>query len=77
MCKAEDETDVIAADLVKAEQKAELAEFDEDIPWDDKEAEKKQDDEETSRAEMELSLLEKEVNFVHKIFSLKNFLIHS
>lgn len=77
MCKAEDETDVIAADLVKAEQKAELAEFDEDIPWDDKEAEKKQDDEETSRAEMELSLLEKEVNFVHKIFSLKNFLIYS
>ncbi|CAI9734305.1 helicase domino-like [Octopus vulgaris] len=66
LCKAEDETDVMAADLVKAEQKAELAEFDENIPWDDKEAERKQDEDETSKVEMELSLLEKELSPVER-----------
>lgn len=60
LCKAEDETDAIAVKLVKAEQKAELAEFDETIPWDEKEAESKKD-EEVSKVELELAQLDKEV----------------
>ena len=39
-----------------------MAEFDEDIPWDEREAELKQTrDQETSRLETELTMLEKEV----------------
>lgn len=59
--KAEDETDVVAADLLKAEQKAELAEFDENIPWDEREAEKRKEEEDMSKAEQELAMLDKEV----------------
>ena len=44
---------------MKAEQKAELAEFDENIPWDEQEADRKEA--EDSRVEIELALLEKEV----------------
>lgn len=66
--KAEDETDVVAANLVKAEQKAELAEFDENIPWDEREAERRKEEEETSRAEQELAMLEKEAMII-KILS--------
>lgn len=51
----------MAATLVKAEQKAELAEFDETIPWDEREAEARKEEEEMSRAEMELAMLDKEV----------------
>lgn len=58
---AEDETDVQAAKVVKAEQKAELAEFDEDIPWDENEASMRKDD--VSRVEKELAMLDKEVGF--------------
>ena len=61
LCKAEDESDAMAATLVKAEQKAELAEFDETIPWDEREAEARKEQEEMSRAEMELAMLDKEV----------------
>lgn len=61
LCKAEDESDAMAATLVKAEQKAELAEFDETIPWDEREAEARKEEEEMSRAEMELAMLDKEV----------------
>ena len=62
MCAAEDETDIQAANVVKAEQKAELAEFDENIPWDEREAElKREKDEELSKVEQELAMLEKEV----------------
>jgi E1A-binding protein p400 len=61
LCAAEDETDVLAARTAKAEEKAELAEFDETIPWDEKEAEKKQEEEEVSKVEMELAQLQKEV----------------
>lgn len=62
LCAAEDDTDIQAVKVVKAEQKAELAEFDENIPWDEKEAEtKKERDEEMSKVEQELSMLEKEV----------------
>jgi E1A-binding protein p400 len=60
LAKAEDETDVQAADLVKAEQKAELAEFDENIPWDEREAELKKE-EELSKVEQEIAMLDKEV----------------
>lgn len=61
MGKAEDETDVTAADQAKAEQKAELAEFDENIPWDEREAERKKEEDDVSRAEQELAMLDKEV----------------
>lgn len=61
MCKAEDETDAQAAKQLQAEQKAELAEFDESIPWDEREAEAKREEEEVSKVEMELAMLDKEV----------------
>ena len=60
MAKTEDETDVVAVEQVKAEQQAELAEFDENIPWDEREAERKKEEDE-SKVEMELAMLEKEV----------------
>ena len=47
--------------VVKAEQKAELAEFDENIPWDEREAELR-NKAEVSRVEMELAMLDKEVS---------------
>ncbi|XP_041347993.1 helicase SRCAP-like isoform X2 [Gigantopelta aegis] len=65
LCKAEDETDVIAAKLVKAEQKAELAEFDETIPWDEREAESKKE-EEISKVELELMQLDKELSPIER-----------
>lgn len=52
-----------AADLVKAEQKAELAEFDENIPWDEREAELKKE-EELSKVEQEIAMLDKEVCYL-------------
>jgi len=58
---AEDETDIQAANVARAEQKAELAEFDENIPWDEREVNAKREREEQSRVEMELALLDKEV----------------
>ena len=62
LCQAEDETDVAAAKVVRAEQKAELAEFDENIPWDEREADQKRErEEEISKVELELAMLEKEV----------------
>ena len=54
----------MAIEQVKAEQKAELAEFDENIPWDEREAERKREEEE-SKVEMELAMLEKEVLIYH------------
>ncbi|XP_022342498.2 helicase domino-like isoform X2 [Crassostrea virginica] len=65
LSKAEDETDVQAADLVKAEQKAELAEFDENIPWDEREAELKKE-EELSKVEQEIAMLDKELTPVER-----------
>ncbi|XP_048751446.2 helicase domino-like isoform X4 [Ostrea edulis] len=65
LAKAEDETDVQAADLVKAEQKAELAEFDENIPWDEREAELKKE-EELSKVEQEIAMLDKELTPVER-----------
>lgn len=63
LCAAEEETDVQAAKIVKAEQRAELAEFDENIPWDEREAEiRREQDEDLSKVEQELMMLEKEVS---------------
>ena len=61
MCRAEDESDVRAASQVKAEQNAELAEFDESIPWDEREAQSKAGQEELSKMDLELALINKEV----------------
>ena len=64
LCAAEDETDVQAAKIVAADQKAEMAEFDENIPWDEKESEaKKERDEEMSKVEQELAMIQKEVSY--------------
>ena len=58
---AEDETDIQAAKVARAELKDELAEFDENIPWDEREVNAKRERDEQSKVEMELALLEKEV----------------
>lgn len=57
LAKTEDETDAVAVEQVKAEQKEELAEFDENIPWEEGE---RRDEE--SHVEQELAMLDKEVN---------------
>ena len=54
-----------ATKLVKAEQQAELAEFDEDIPWDEKEAERKQLEDE-SMVERELTMIDNELSPVER-----------
>ncbi|ESO91647.1 hypothetical protein LOTGIDRAFT_122039, partial [Lottia gigantea] len=66
LCKAEDETDVIAAKQVQAEQKAELAEFDESIPWDEKEQENRKEEDEVSKVELELAQLDKELSPIER-----------
>ena len=53
--------------MLKAEQRAELAEFDEDIPWDEKEAELHRDGP-LSKVEQELAMLDKEVSFWQTFF---------
>ena len=54
-----------AASIAKAEQSAELAEFDENIPWDEREAELKETrEQEMSRLEHELAMLDKEVSLI-------------
>ncbi len=79
MTAVEDETDVQAAKVVAAEQKAELAEFDENIPWDERESENKKEREEMSKVEQELAMLQKEVKWfdralilVHYVSSISN-----
>ena len=52
---------MMSVKVVKAEQKAELAEFDENIPWDEREAELRKRAE-VSKVEMELAKLDKEVH---------------
>jgi len=59
---AEDESDIQAAKVARAEQKEELAEFDESIPWDEREVTAKRERDEQSKVEVELALLEKEVS---------------
>lgn len=55
MAQAEDDTDVAAAKVAKAEAAAELAEFDENIPLEAQEPE-------LSKAEQELNALMQQVN---------------
>ncbi|XP_033101073.1 helicase domino-like [Anneissia japonica] len=64
LAKAEDERDVQAASMAHAEQDAELAEFDEDIPFDGEE--KSGQKEETSRVEMELAQLQDQLTPIEK-----------
>ncbi|TSK14700.1 Helicase domino [Bagarius yarrelli] len=56
LCRAEDEEDIVAASQAKAEQVAELAEFNENIPLDDNES-RDQEEEELSKAEQEIAAL--------------------
>ncbi|XP_051958618.1 helicase SRCAP-like [Xyrauchen texanus] len=56
LCRAEDEEDIVAASQAKAEQVAELAEFNENIPLDDGDS-RDQEEEELSKAEQEIAAL--------------------
>lgn len=60
LCRAEDEEDIVAASQAKAEQVAELAEFNESIPLDDG-GEGREEEEELSRAEQEIAALVEQV----------------
>ncbi|XP_069507730.1 helicase SRCAP isoform X2 [Ambystoma mexicanum] len=57
LCKAEDEEDIRAATQAKAEQVAELAEFNENIPLDADDGPGKEEEEEMSKAEQEIASL--------------------
>ncbi|XP_062381604.1 helicase SRCAP isoform X2 [Sardina pilchardus] len=59
LCRAEDEEDIVAASQAKAEQVAELAEFNESIPLDDgaEGVARDQEEEELSKAEQEIAAL--------------------
>ncbi|XP_028844712.1 helicase SRCAP isoform X2 [Denticeps clupeoides] len=59
LCRAEDEEDIVAASQAKAEQVAELAEFNESIPLDDvgDGIGRDQEEEELSKAEQEIAAL--------------------
>lgn len=77
LCAAEDETDIQAVKVARAEQKAELAEFDETQPWDEVKTDqeiKKEMEDPTSNVEIELALLDKDASFV---FLLQNFSLYN
>ncbi|XP_013926692.1 PREDICTED: helicase SRCAP-like, partial [Thamnophis sirtalis] len=57
LCKAEDPEDIWAATQAKAEQVAELAEFNENIPLDAEDRSSKEEEEEFSKAEQEIASL--------------------
>ncbi|XP_078508971.1 helicase SRCAP isoform X2 [Lissotriton helveticus] len=57
LCKAEDEEDIRAATQAKAEQVAELAEFNENIPLDADDCAGREEEEEMSKAEQEIASL--------------------
>ncbi|KAJ7314111.1 hypothetical protein JRQ81_006047 [Phrynocephalus forsythii] len=57
LCKAEDPEDIRAATKAKAEQVAELAEFNENIPLDMDDRPSKEEEEEMSKAEQEIASL--------------------
>ena len=59
LCRAEDEEDIVAASQAKAEQVAELAEFNENIPLDD--GGDQEEVEELSKAEQEIAALVEQV----------------
>lgn len=69
LCAAEDETDIQAVKVARAEQKAELAEFDETQPWDEVKTDqeiKKEMEDPTSNVEIELALLDKDLTPVER-----------
>ncbi|XP_077170622.1 helicase SRCAP isoform X6 [Paroedura picta] len=57
LCRAEDPEDIRAATQAKAEQVAELAEFNENIPLDAEDRPSREEEEEMSRAEQEIASL--------------------
>lgn len=63
LCRAEDEEDIVAASQAKAEQVAELAEFNENIPLDD--GGEQEEVEELSKAEQEIAALVEQVTELH------------
>uniref|UniRef100_A0A672QWV2 Helicase SRCAP-like n=1 Tax=Sinocyclocheilus grahami TaxID=75366 RepID=A0A672QWV2_SINGR len=72
LCRAEDEEDIVAASQAKAEQVAELAEFNENIPLDDGDS-RDQEEEELSKAEQEIAALVEQVAmivipFLYRVF---------
>lgn len=64
LAAAEDETDVAAARIVRAEVAAEMAEFDESAPVTAEDADGNLVDAEVNKAEMELQQIEDQVEFI-------------
>lgn len=62
LCKAEDPEDIRAATQAKAEQVAELAEFNENIPLDTEDRPSREEEEEMSKAEQEIASLVEQVH---------------
>jgi E1A-binding protein p400 len=69
LAAAEDETDVAAARIVRAEVAAEMAEFDESAPVAAEDADGNLVDAEVNKAEMELQQIEDQVEFFFKSMS--------
>lgn len=67
LCRAEDEEDIVAASQAKAEQVAELAEFNENIPLDD--GGEQEEVEELSKAEQEIAALVEQVSHSTLLFN--------
>lgn len=63
LCRAEDPEDIRAATQAKAEQVAELAEFNENIPLDTEDRPSKEEEEEMSKAEQEIASLVEQVAY--------------
>ena len=68
LCRAEDEEDIVAASQAKAEQVAELAEFNESIPFEEageavarEQQQQQQEEEELSKAEQEIAAVVEQV----------------
>jgi hypothetical protein len=71
LAAAEDETDVAAARIVRAEAAAEMAEFDESAPLASEDGENNIVDAEINKAEVELQQLEEQVNIYFSLFLFK------
>jgi hypothetical protein len=69
LAMVEDETDVLAAKVLKVEVNADIAEFDENVSWEEESGKKKEVDG-FDRVENELKSIENEVRF----FFLENFM---
>lgn len=73
LCRAEDEEDIVAASQAKAEQVAELAEFNENIPLDD--GGEQEEVEELSKAEQEIAALVEQVSHSTLLFWVGFFFV--